>query len=93
MKEDMIFALYKDRIVTCKSFCNKCRNEYKIDDPMRLYIRINQYQVDKYGCQLVYEQVGDREECLEICRRANMREQSNKGYYRLTNRRSKYEDK
>ena len=89
MKEDMIFALYKDKIITCNSFCEMCRKKYKIDKPMEIYIRINNYQIDKYGTQLVYE-AETKEDWKIINKKSNCRINTMKRYYK--NRRSKYEN-
>lgn len=91
-KEDLIFALYKDKIITCSSFCEMCRKKYKIDKPMDIYVRINNYQIDKYGTQLVYDCIDDHDSAVEKCKRANVRIQTMKRYYRKNNRRSKYGD-
>lgn len=93
MKEEMIFALYKDKIVTCNSFCEMCRKKYNINNPMEIYVRINNYQIDKYGTQLIHELLDDRDKCIEKCKRANIRKQTMKRYYSKNNRRSKYEDR
>lgn len=86
MKEDMVFALYKDKIITCKAFKNMCKNKYGIEDPQDLYVRINNYQIEKYGCQLVYET--EKKEDWEINNtKGKMLAQNKKTYYK--NRRYK----
>lgn len=89
MKEDMIFALYKDKIVICNTFCEMCRKKYKIDNPMEIYVRINNYQIDRYGRQLAFD--NETKEDWQINnKKSNCRINTMKRYYK--NRRSKYED-
>ena len=80
-KEDIVFALYKDNIVMCNSFCELCRKKFNIEKPMEVYVRINNYQIDKYGRQLVYD--SETSEDWEINnKRSNYRVNNRKAYYK-----------
>jgi hypothetical protein len=53
MKEDIIFSLYKDKpIRTAKEFRKEIENKYKDVNTKELYLRITNYQLDKYGHSL-----------------------------------------
>lgn len=52
-KEDILFALYKDKSHSSKEDFLKDLKQYKNEVDLRnLYIRIVNYQIDKYGCTL-----------------------------------------
>lgn len=89
MKEDLVFALYKDKIITCKSFKHMCKSKYGIKDPQDLYVRINNYQIKKYGTQLCYDNE-TKEDWLINNKKSNLRIHNHKQYYK--GRRGKYGD-
>ena len=89
-KEDLIFALYKDKIVTCKAFKNICREKYGLENVGDLYVRLNNYQIEKYGVQLCYENE-TKEDWKINNKKGNLRDQNKKKYYK--GRRIKYENK
>lgn len=86
-KEDLIFALYKDKIVTCKAFKKMCREKYGLENIGDLYVRLNNYQVKKYGVQLCYESE-TKEDWKILNNKSNHRINMKKQYYK--GRRSKY---
>jgi hypothetical protein len=54
MKENIIFSLYKDKPVrSAKEFRNEIERKYgKEVNAKELYLRITNYQIDKYGYML-----------------------------------------
>ena len=53
MKEDIIFSLYKDKPVrTAKEFRKEIESKYKGINAKELYLRITNYQLEKYDCVL-----------------------------------------
>lgn len=60
--KEIIFKAYKDKAIITKTFKNEIAKNYKLsdDDVRNLYIRINNYQVKKYGCRLEKEDIVNR---------------------------------
>lgn len=88
--EDIVFNLYKDNIITCKAFREEVSRLYKIENTQDLFVRIVNYQIEKYGHQLRYAPIVDNsEDCKRKCKRAKARKQAKRRYYAKTNRRSK----
>lgn len=53
MKEDIIFSLYKDKPVrTAKEFRKEIESKYKGINAKELYLRITNYQLEKYDSVL-----------------------------------------
>lgn len=71
MKEDIIFSLYKDKpLRTAKEFRNEIESKYKDINAKELYLRITNYQLDKYDHVLwdSENEYSNREDCI---RKAN----------------------
>lgn len=51
-KELIIFNLFKDKPIELDVFKSILREKFKIDNYTPLYVKIINYQVDKYGCSL-----------------------------------------
>ena len=68
--KEIIFKAYKDKPIMSKKFREAMRRDYKLtdDDIRNLYIKINNYQVEKYGCRLEKEDVTihSKQEMLRI---------------------------
>ena len=44
--------MFKDKVIDVDIFKAIIQKKYKIEDYTPLYIKIINYQIDKYGCQL-----------------------------------------
>lgn len=78
-KIELIFNIYKDSVVVSKPFKLEVQKKYKLsDDEVRnLYIRIQNYQVEKFGERLSYrEQSFTSQEKDIVNRRATQRRYS-----------------
>lgn len=53
-KKEIIFALFKDKALDIDIFKDIVKKRYKIDDYYKIYLKIINYQIDKYGIQLNY---------------------------------------
>ena len=55
--KEIIFKAYKDKAIVTKTFRKDIARDYKLadEDIRNLYIRINNYQVKKYGNRLEKE--------------------------------------
>ena len=52
-KENMIFQMFKDKCIgTAQKFKKEMKDKYNIDNVRDVYIKIVNYQVEKYGEQL-----------------------------------------
>lgn len=49
MKEELLFVMYKDKILGSSQVFKGMITKYKVADPTRLYTRIVNYQIKKYG--------------------------------------------
>ena len=60
-KEKLIFEIYKDQPIGAKRFRDEVKKRYNLDDKTitRIYIKLNNYQLDKYG-----ERLGNQIETL-----------------------------
>ncbi len=81
-KKEMIYNMYKDSVIVSKKFKNMLKEKYgfnavEADD---LFVRINNYQIKKYGGRLdVDTQIGlTKEELKHINKMARQRENSRK---------------
>ena len=78
--KEIIFKAYKDKPVMSKKFREAMRRDYKLtdDDIRNLYIKINNYQVKKYGCRLEKEDVTihSKQEMLRINLNARTRRET-----------------
>ena len=83
--KEIIFKAYKDKAIITKTFKNEIAKNYKLsdDDVRNLYIRINNYQVKKYGCRLEREDTVNRTtEELAMARRIdNERKRKRRIYF------------
>lgn len=68
--KEIIFKAYKDKPVVSKTFRTEIARDYKLSDEdiRNLYIRINNYQIKKYGSRLEKEDVHvySKQEILRI---------------------------
>ena len=57
--KEIIFKAYKDKAIITKTFKNEIAKNYKLsdEDVRNLYIRINNYQIKKYGARLEKEKI------------------------------------
>ncbi len=57
-KIELIFNIYKDSVVISKPFKREMIRRYKLSDEeiRNLYIRIQNYQIDRYGNRLTREE-------------------------------------
>lgn len=54
MKEDIVFALLKDKAIGSKQeFQKQIKKYYKDVDETLLYQKINNYQIEKYGSNIM----------------------------------------
>ena len=79
MKEELIFQLYKDKPVKSSVYFKKEVKKYKLEDPYSIYIRINKYQVKKYGSTL--ESLVNTKHTKEEIKKSNMHTNQRR-YYR-----------
>lgn len=59
-KIELIFNIYKDSVVISKPFKREMIRRYKLSDEeiRNLYIKIQNYQIDRYGNRLTREERG-----------------------------------
>ena len=72
--EEVIFNLYKDKVVVIKRFREEMEKKYKLshDEIRNLYVRINNYQIEHYGDRLLkHFDIKSREEFARNNKRAS----------------------
>lgn len=76
-KEELIFELYKDRSIGARKLRRELKTKYNINDDKKIteiYIRINNYQINKYGGRISVDvELLNRNECI---RRSSLRRMS-----------------
>lgn len=82
LKEDILFCLYRNQKMHARDFKKEIQDKFGIADATDLYIRIVNYQIEKYGYQLIKGTYEDREDCIQKVTRANHREWVKKRYYK-----------
>ena len=82
--KELIFNMYKDKVVISKNFRKEIAKKYNIsgDDARNLYIKIQNYQIKKYGKRLdTYESTMTKEVSSRIHKEAKDRKNSKKNNY------------
>lgn len=78
--KEIIFKAYKDKPIISKKFRAAIRKDYKLtDDDIRdIFIKINNYQIKKYGCKLDKEDstIYSKQEILRINLNARTRREA-----------------
>lgn len=88
MKEEILFSLYKDKPLCNTLVFRKKMSEYKDIDANKLYIRITNYQVEKYGCTLDDDKYVSQmtiDECKKIGRKLRTQQLERKKKYGRNN--------
>ena len=84
--KEIIFKAYKDKALIAKTFKNDIVRDYNLsyEDARNIFIRINNYQVKKYGRKLDKEDptIYSKQELLRISFNARCRNNSKKNYIR-----------
>lgn len=84
--DEIIFNIYKDKVFKIEELNNILRNEYKINDPYDIIVRLVNYQIDKYGSQLIDRYI-TKQDILYNLNRDKNRRYKKRSYYK--NRRYK----
>jgi hypothetical protein len=80
-KEELIYQIYKDQPIGAKRFRSETKTYFKLDDKTitKIYTKLNNYQIDKYGSRLGNEiEILSKDECE---RRQNIRRNVKKQRY------------
>lgn len=81
--EEFIFLTYKDQPIVTKKFREEISRKYKLtnDESRNIFVKIHNYQVNKYGERLSHDKgIHSAEELITINRKARAR------YYERKNR-------
>ena len=70
-KAELVFNLYKDQVVVSKPFREEVLKKYKLskEDIRNLYVRIQNYQIQKYGERITYDKTISSTEELKLMNR------------------------
>lgn len=82
-KIELIFNMYKDRVVYSKPFKDKMKREYKmsVEEAADLFVKIQNYQINKFGERLTWDnKTFSKSESDIVGRRAAQRKYCKKKY-------------
>ena len=82
MKEDILFCLYRNKKMKAPEFKGEIYKKFGISDCTDLYIRIVNYQIEKYGYQLIDGPYEDEIDATNKINKANRRRHAKKRYYK-----------
>ena len=82
MKNEIVFALFKDEVIGSKDhFRSKIKKYIKDVNVNELFIRITNYQIDKYGLPLTIDtKIPSKEDCKKMAYIAKSRYYARKKY-------------
>lgn len=88
MKEEILFGLYKDTPLVNTVVFRKKMQMYPDIDANKLYVKITNYQVEKYGCTLDDDKYVNRmtiDECKKIGKKLRTQQLERKKKYGRNN--------
>lgn len=94
MKNEIVFALYKDKAIgSKKEFKEKIRDYIKDVNVSELFVRITNYQIDKYGRVLrcdIDDSYHDAKDLWKMCNNAGSRKRQRAHKYDYERRLKKW---